>query len=78
MSALRRFSCVDVVYIDFSRAFDSIIHSKLFAKMSACGVSVCKHMWIAAFCVIVSSVLELEIVFLLLYVLKVVFPRALF
>ena len=49
VSALRRFSCVDVAYIDFSRAFDSIIHSKLLAKLSAYGVSGPLHMWIAAF-----------------------------
>ena len=49
MSALRRFSCVDVAYIDFSRAFDSIIHSKLLAKLSAYGVSGPLYLWIAAF-----------------------------
>ena len=49
VSALRRFSCVDVAYIDFSRAFDSIIHRKLLAKLSAYGVSGPLHMWIAAF-----------------------------
>ncbi len=49
VSALRRFSCVDVAYIDFSRAFDSIIHSKLLAKLSAYGVSGPLYLWIAAF-----------------------------
>ena len=49
VSALRRFSCVEVAYIDFSRAFDSIIHKKLLAKLSAYGVSSPLHMWIAAF-----------------------------
>ena len=30
---------VSVVYIDFSKAFDSVTHSKLFAKLTACGIS---------------------------------------
>ena len=32
---------VSVVYIDFSKAFDSVTHSKLFAKLTACDISDC-------------------------------------
>ena len=30
-------SCVDVVYIDFSKAFDSVVHSKLSLELAAYG-----------------------------------------
>ena len=40
---------VSVVYIDFSKAFDSVTHSKLFAKLTACGVSGCLLHWVENF-----------------------------
>ena len=40
---------VSVVYIDFSKAFDSVTHSKLFAKLTACGISDCLLHWIENF-----------------------------
>ena len=40
---------VDVIYIDFSRAFDSVVHSKLIYKLSNLGVSGNLLQWIEAF-----------------------------
>lgn len=34
-----RLECVDCVYIDFAKAFDSIVHAKLCAKLVYCGIS---------------------------------------
>lgn len=41
--------CTDVVYIDFSRAFDSIVFSKLLAKIAALGINGKLLQWISAF-----------------------------
>ena len=40
---------VDAVYIDFARAFDSVVHSKLIVKLSTFGISENLLNWIAAF-----------------------------
>jgi len=40
---------VDAIYIDFSRAFDSVVHSKLIFKLSNYGVSGNLLLWIIAF-----------------------------
>lgn len=40
---------VDAVYIDFARAFDSVVHSKLIFKLSNFGISGKLLNWIAAF-----------------------------
>ena len=40
---------VDVIYIDFSRAFDSVVHSKLIYKLSNLGISENLLQWIEAF-----------------------------
>jgi len=40
---------VDVVYVDFSRAFDSVVHSKLIYKLIKDGRSGCLLMWNNAF-----------------------------
>ena len=34
---------VDVIYIDFSRAFDSVVHSKLLVKLETFGI--CWYLW---------------------------------
>ena len=40
---------VDVIYIDFSRAFDSVVHSKLLVKLQTFGISGNLLSWICAF-----------------------------
>ena len=41
--------CVDVAYLDFSKAFDKVSHEKLILKLSAYGFSGCLLQWISAF-----------------------------
>ena len=40
---------VDVVYIDFSKAFDTVVHSKLLTKLKQCGIRGLLLDWISAF-----------------------------
>ena len=40
---------IDVVYIDFSKAFDSIVFSKLLAKLEQCGIAGLLIKWISSF-----------------------------
>ncbi len=40
---------VDCVYIDYSKAFDSVSHPKLLAKLEAYGISGLTHNWIKGF-----------------------------
>ena len=47
--ALNCRSFVDIVYIDYQRAFDSIVHSKLLVKLRAYGICGQLLDWIAAF-----------------------------
>ena len=47
--ALNSRNVVDVIYVDYKRAFDSIVHSKLLSKLSAYGVSGGLLDWIATF-----------------------------
>jgi len=55
---------VDVVYLDYAKAFDSVVHSKLLAKLSHYGASGSVLIWIEKFlinrchCVRVGSVLS--------------------
>jgi hypothetical protein len=46
---LKSHSQTDVVYIDFSRAFDSIVHSKLLYKLELYGITGHLLKWISAF-----------------------------
>jgi hypothetical protein len=41
--------CVDVVYLDISKAFDTVCHNKLFSKLSKYGISGKLFSWIRAF-----------------------------
>jgi ribonucleases P/MRP protein subunit RPP40 len=47
--ALHSGQSVDVIYIDFSRAFDSVVHSKLLCKLRNFGISGKLLVWISAF-----------------------------
>ena len=40
---------VDVIYVDVSRAFDSVVHSKLIYQLTKYGISGCLLNWINAF-----------------------------
>ena len=42
---------VDVVYLDFAKAFDSVVHAKLIAKLSCYGISGMVLRWIESFLV---------------------------
>jgi len=59
--SISKHMCVDVVYIDFSRAFDSIVHSKLLCKLSTYGVEGKLLDWIGSFlhnrlqCVVIEN-----------------------
>ena len=52
---------VDVIYIDFSKAFDSVVHSKLIYKLQTFGINGLLLKWISAFlhgrsqCVVVEN-----------------------
>ena len=39
----------DVVYVDLSKAFDGVVHSKLLNKLAACGISGCLIRWVGHF-----------------------------
>jgi len=47
--SLSKHACVDVIYIDFSRAFDSIVYSKLLAKLTVYGIDGKLLDWFGAF-----------------------------
>ena len=40
---------ITVVYIDFKKAFDSVVQSKLLDKLASCGISGCLLRWIGHF-----------------------------
>ena len=42
-------SSVDVVYLDFAKAFDSVVHSKLLAKLACYGIGQILLSWIRSF-----------------------------
>jgi len=46
---LRDRHAVDVVYVDFSKAFDSVVHRKLLAKLYRLGIRGTLLKWISAF-----------------------------
>jgi len=41
--------CVTVAYVDFSQAFDTVSHAKLFARLHACGIRGPLLKWIQNF-----------------------------
>jgi hypothetical protein len=58
--AMHGVKAVDAIYIDFSRAFDSVVHSKLLYKLSNYGISGCLLKWISAFLTDRSQCVVLE------------------
>jgi ribonuclease P/MRP protein subunit RPP40 len=47
--ALRSRKAVDVIYLDFAKAFDSVVHSKLVAKLNSYGINNMVLKWIESF-----------------------------
>ncbi|KAK4815358.1 hypothetical protein QYF61_001346 [Mycteria americana] len=45
-SPLKPFGAVDVVYLDFSKAFDTVSHSILLEKLAAHGLDGCTLRWV--------------------------------
>ena len=58
---LRSRQSVDVLYVDFSRAFDSVVHNKLLLKLSNLGIGGALLRWIGSFlsgrkqCVVIEN-----------------------
>ena len=56
---------VDISYVDFSRAFDSVVHSKLICKLSSYGISDDLLVWLETFllgrsqCVVINNFVSL-------------------
>lgn len=48
-NSLNNSKCVDVVYLDFSKAFDKVSHIKLVSKLVSYGVSGCLLKWLTSF-----------------------------
>ena len=61
--ALAHSDSVDVIYIDFSKAFDSIVHSKLLFKLASLGITGKLLAWLAAFLHNRSQCVAIENVF---------------
>jgi hypothetical protein len=61
--ALAHSDSVDVIYIDFSKAFDSIVYSKLLFKLSSLGIKGKLLAWLAAFLHNRSQCVAIENVF---------------
>jgi len=40
---------LDVIYIDFAKAFDSVVHRKLIVKLMSYGISGCLLSWLEHF-----------------------------
>ena len=49
--ALRSKKAVDIIYLDFAKAFDSVVHKKLIAKLTRYGVNAILVKWIESFLV---------------------------
>ena len=47
--ALRSKNAIDIVYLDYAKAFDSVVHSKLIAKLTCYGVDGMLVKWIQSF-----------------------------
>ena len=47
--AMNSHNNIDVIYLDFARAFDSVVHSKLLAKLSCYGIDPVLLSWICSF-----------------------------
>ena len=58
--ALAHSDSVDVIYIDFSKAFDSIVFSKLLLKLSTLGTAGELLTWLAAFLLNMSQLVAIE------------------
>ena len=58
-------SSVDISYVDFSRAFDSVVHSKLICKLASYGIADDLLVWLETFllgrsqCAVINNVVSL-------------------
>ena len=47
--AINNKKSLDIIYIDYSRVFDSVVHSKLLLKLKSCGIKYDLFNWISSF-----------------------------
>ena len=76
--ALNNKLTIDIIYVDFQKAFDSVSHSKLLIKLEGYGIHADLLAWLKAFLSKRTQVVNVEGSFLILYVLRVVCLRAVF
>ena len=48
-SAIDKGDCIDTVYLDFMKAFDSVPHIRLLSKLSSLGINIEIIRWVQAF-----------------------------
>ena len=70
--------CMDVIYLDFSKAFDKISHSLLLLKLERRNIPRQLINWIASFLKIVGNELHWDLVILNGHPCLVVYPKDLY
>ena len=49
VNSLDKKQCIDVIFIDFSKAFDSVVHKKLISRLRVAGIDGFAFSWLTAF-----------------------------